>query len=174
MLTEFRNLVVGEVVEAVRYVVPRGESWPEGHKEDRVHEVDMAIELYMKSGAVLMLSWAMDGMSEGMAIEIKGPKDDPDSLPGDSVDVTIHVDWIRYLGLSIANIGVSWHIPNEGCPAMPWAYDFDFSDGSSLVVALGEFNNAMPKYLPDALLVFFDVVAATEYKIPANVASPCD
>jgi hypothetical protein len=172
-LAEFRKAVAGEAVRTVRYVAPQGESWPDGHRNERAHEVDMAVELRMESGAVLVLFWAMDGVSEGMAIELRSPGEASASLPGDPVDVSDHVDWGGFLGVSVVSIGIAWHIPNENCREMPWAYNFGFSNGSSLVIALGEAEGAGFKYMPDALLVIFDHSLAADYKIPASVTSSC-
>ncbi|MDT0457239.1 hypothetical protein RM550_16075 [Streptomyces sp. DSM 41527] len=158
-------------MRTVRYVVPRGEIWPEGHREDRAHEVDMAVELVMDSGVALVLSWAMDGVNEGLAIELRSPGEADVDLPGDAVDVSDHVDWERFLGASIASISPAWHVPNEGCPEMPWAYRFEFSNESSLVIALGEAEGGGFTYMPDALVVIFDKNLAVTYKIPASGTS---
>ncbi|WP_030103810.1 hypothetical protein [Actinoalloteichus caeruleus] len=131
----------------------------------------MAVELGMESGAVLVLSWAMDGVNEGMAIEFNSPGEVGISLPGDPIDVSDHVDWGRFLGAPIASIGIAWHIPNEGCPKMPWAYNFGFPDGSNLVIALGEAEGAGFTYMPDALLVIFDKNLAAAYKNPGSATS---
>lgn len=172
-LARLRKAVVGESVRTVRYVVPRGEGWPDGHRKDRAHEVDMAVELGMESGAALVLSWAMDGVNEGMAIECRAPGDVIEGLPGDPIDVSDHVDWEDFLGVSIVGIEIAWHIPNEGCPEMPWAYNFRFSNESSLVIALGEAAGAGFTYIPDALLVIFDKILAAAYKIPASATPSC-
>lgn len=170
-LAELREAVAGEVVRTVRYVAPHGNGWPEGHREDRAHEVDMAVELGMESGSVLVLAWAMDGVNEGMAIEFGGPGETGAKSLGDPIDVSDHIDWSRFLGASIVSVGVAWHVPNEGCPEMPWAYRFGFSNRSSLVVALGESEGAGFRYMPDALVVIFDEGIAAAYKIPASSTS---
>lgn len=173
---DLRNLLVaavGESLSAVRYVVPRGASWPEGHRDNRAHEVDMAVELVMLSGAVLVLSWAMDGPKEGLAIELREPGDLDSNLPGDAVDVSSHVDWSGLLGESIINVTPAWHVPNEGCPEMPWAFRVEFSNTSGLVVALGEAEGSGFTYMPDALVVIFDTRLAASYKIPASATSSC-
>lgn len=170
-LAVLQNAALGQAVRTVRYVVPRGEIWPEGHRDDRAHEVDMAVELLVDSGAALVLSWAMDGVNEGLAIEFKAPEEVDVNVPGDAIDVSDHVDWARFLGVPIASISPVWHIPNEGCPEMPWAYRLEFSDKSSLVIALGEAGGSGFMYTPDALVVIFDKSLAVAYKIPASGTS---
>lgn len=170
---ELRKNVVGESVRAVRYVAPRGEGWPVGHREDRAHEVDMAVELGLASGAALVLAWDMDGVNEGLAIEYMGPGEVNANLPGDPIDVSGHVDWEGLLGVSIVSIGAAWHVPDEGSPEMPWAYNFTFSNESILVISLGEAEGEGFTYVPDALLVIFERDLAAAYKIPASGTPSC-
>ncbi|MEU7182033.1 MULTISPECIES: hypothetical protein [Streptomyces] len=131
----------------------------------------MAVELGLESGSVLVLAWAMDGVNEGMAIEFRSPGESGTKSLGDPIDVSNHIDWRRFLGVPIASVGVAWHVPNEGCPEMPWAYRFGFSDESSLVIALGESEGTGFTYMPDALVVIFDEGIAAAYKIPASGSS---
>lgn len=125
----------------------------------------------MVSGAVLVLSWAMDGINEGLTIEFGGPDDVKSDLSGDAVDVGGHADWEKLLGASIVNVTPVWHIPNEGCPEMPWSYRFEFSGKLSLVIALGEAKGIGFTYLPDALVVLFGESISASYEIPASTTS---
>ncbi|MFE0378917.1 hypothetical protein ACFW1M_25800 [Streptomyces inhibens] len=131
----------------------------------------MAVELVMDSGAALAVSWAMDGVNEGLAIERRAAGETDVNLPGDAIDVSDHVDWVRFLGASITSISPAWHIPNEGCAEMPWAFRFEFANKSSLVVALGEAEGSGFTYSPDALVVIFEKTLAVTYKIPASATS---
>ncbi|MGX2995077.1 hypothetical protein JNUCC64_12385 [Streptomyces sp. JNUCC 64] len=131
----------------------------------------MAVDLVMANGAVLSLSWAMDGLSEGMAIELREPGESDVDLPGDAIDVSGHVDWGRFLGVDVTEISPAWHVPNEGCPEMPWAYRLAFSNRSSLVVALGAAEGEGFVYMPNELIVFFDESLAASYTIPASDTS---
>lgn len=170
-LAAIQDAAVGEAVRAVRYVAPRGEVWPEGHRQDRAHEVDMAVELLMAGGGAVVLSWAMDGLNEGLAIESRAPGEVDVNLPGDAIDVSDSADWAKFIGIPIVGVSPAWHIPNEGCPEMPWAFRFDFINKSSLVVALGEADGPGFTYSPDALLVIFEKNLAVSYKIPASSTS---
>lgn len=161
--------LVGDAVRSVHYVVPRGGFWPEGHRESRVHEVDMAVKMTMDSGTAVVLSWEMDGLNEGLAIE-SSPTMDAHSLPGDVIDVSSNADWSRLLGRSIVSISTAWHVPNEGCPEMPWAFRFAFTEGVHLVIALGEAEEEVA-YSPDSLVVIFDEEIAASYRIPASSTS---
>ncbi|MBP2337375.1 hypothetical protein JOF41_003553 [Saccharothrix coeruleofusca] len=131
----------------------------------------MAVELVMSTGATLSLSWAMDGLNEGVAIELREPEESDVDLPRDTVDVSGHVDWEMFLGAHIVEISPAWHIPNEGCPEMPWAYRLGFSNESSLVIALGVAKGRGFAYMPDELIVFFDEGLAASYMIPVSDTS---
>ncbi|MFJ3496737.1 hypothetical protein ACIPPJ_24525 [Streptomyces sp. NPDC086091] len=131
----------------------------------------MAVDLVMSTGAALSLSWSMDGLNEGIAIELRESGESDAGLPGDTVDVSGHADWERFLGADIVEISPTWHIPNEGCPEMPWAYRLGFSNGSSLVIALGAAEGEEFTYMPDELIVFFDERLAASYRIPASETS---
>ncbi|MCF6526614.1 hypothetical protein [Streptomyces sp. JJ36] len=170
-LAGLREAVEGAAVRTVRYVVPQGENWPEGHREDRAHEVDMAVELGLDTQATLAFFWSMDGVNEGLAIAFRAPGEGDVTHHGDAIDVSGHVDWEEFLGQDIVGITPAWHIPNEGCPEMPWAYRLEFSRRSSLVIALGEAEGSGFTYMPDALVVIFDRSLSVSYEIPASGTS---
>ncbi|MDF2254445.1 hypothetical protein [Streptantibioticus ferralitis] len=160
-----------EVLVEVRYAALQGESWPEGHRADRAHEVDLAVELVMASGAVLAFDWAMDGLNEGLAIELRGHGEQGARPMGEAVDVSNHVEWARFLGKTITDITPVWHVPNEGCVEMPWSFRLDFCNSSSVVIALGESKGGGFTYMPDSLVVIFEESMAAAYKIPASSTS---
>lgn len=170
-LSTIQAAMVGETLKGVRYVVPRGETWPVGHSEGRVHDVDMAVELITSSGAGLLFLWAMDGLNEGLAIELRSPEEVDIDLPGEAVDVSRHTSWERFAGKAIASSATAWHVPNEGCPEMPWAFRVEFANRSNVVVALGESTGFGITYSPDSLVVIFDEQMAVSYRIPASATS---
>lgn len=151
---------LGEILRSVRYFAVVDGTWPDGHRHDRVHEVDHAVELGMCSGARVILQWEMDGLDERLSIDIQ-PAGEPRPNPvGTPVDVSRHADWRAFVGQSIIDVVPAWHIPNEGCQSMPCAFRFVFEGAGSIVVALGEFVGETMKYQPDALLVIFDQALA--------------
>ncbi|MFI9366751.1 hypothetical protein ACIG5E_37760 [Kitasatospora sp. NPDC053057] len=170
-LAELADSVSHEIVQEVRYVALEGETWPEGHRHDRVHEVDVAVELVMSSGARLILSWAMDGLNEGLAIDFRSVGDDGPNLTGSPVVVSHHKEWQKFIGSSFTSVVPGWHIPNEGCPEMPWSFRLESDALGSVVIALGESVGGDLKYQPDALLVIFDQMLSTSYAIPASSTS---
>lgn len=132
----------------------------------RAHEVDIAVELIMDSGDVVIVSWQMDGVNEGSEIESRSTED-VGSLPGDGIDVSSYADWSRLLGCSIVGISTAWYAPNEGCPEIPWAFRFSFAENSH---ALGGSEDEL-EYSPDSLVVILDEEAATSYRIPDSSTS---
>lgn len=170
-LAALRTTITGATVTAVRYVVPHGESWPDGHGDDRVHEVDMAVELMMADGAAVVFSWAMRGPDEGLTVEVRDSSEVDINLPGDAVDVSSHVDWAPFLGESISGLTPAWHVPGEGSVEMPWSFRVDFASKLTLVVALGELKESGLSYSPDSLSVIFDRNVALSYRIPAGISS---
>ncbi|KNB53112.1 hypothetical protein AC230_10475 [Streptomyces caatingaensis] len=130
----------------------------------------MAVQLVL-ANSVVTLSWAMDGANEGLAIELSG-RDAPNAGPsGDMVAVGERMEWVGLLGRSIVSVTPAWHVPNEGCSDMPWAFRMDFSNGSSVVIALGESEGSEITYMPDSLVAIFDEDVADAYRIPASSTS---
>ncbi|MEU3776094.1 hypothetical protein AB0F11_23335 [Streptomyces sp. NPDC032472] len=129
------------------------------------------MELVMASGITLALSWAMDGLNEGLAIELWEAGESNAGSIAETVDVSDHLEWATFLGGSIVNVTPALHVPNEGCPEMPWAFRLDFSNSLSLVIALGESKGSGFTYMPDSLVVIFDESTAAAYRIPASSTS---
>ncbi|WP_326687771.1 hypothetical protein OIE63_11815 [Streptomyces sp. NBC_01795] len=136
-----------------------------------VHEVDMAVELVMEAGIVLAFSWAMDGLKEGLAVELREEDDSSRRAAECAVEVTERSEWARFLGQSVTGAGIAWHVPNEGTPEMPWSFRVDFANSESIVIALGESDDSTTsgiRYMPDSLVVIFDRFLADSYRIPAS------
>ncbi|SFE65993.1 hypothetical protein SAMN04487819_1219 [Actinopolyspora alba] len=167
-LATVREAVRGEVLKSVRYAVLRGVDWPDGHRAERAHEVDMDVELVLESGSAVVLSWAVNGPDESLAIELREPAAVIRNLSGEPVDVSDHPDWAPFFGAVVTDIVPAWHVPNEGCSEMPWSFRFEFDVGSSVVVALGEAAGNGFGYLPDELVVIFDSDLAASYVIPGS------
>ena len=71
----------------------------------------------------------------------------------------------------IEEVAAAWHVPNEGCPDTIWAVRLSLSEGATIVVALGEVEDEVAQYQPDALLVIFGETAARAYQPPASAES---
>jgi len=163
--------VSGEILWRVRYLAMKDGTWPDGHRGDRIHEVDMAVELVMRSGVRLILSWAMDGFAEGVAVDLRLADESEPDLAGDLIDVSRNEEWARFVGQPLTVLVPVWHIPNDGCPKMPWSFRLEFDTLGGVVIALGEAVGEAVKYQPDALLVIFGEELSKSYRIPASVNS---
>jgi hypothetical protein len=64
----------------------------------------------------------------------------------------------------VNEVAVAWQVPNDGCPNTLWAVRLSLSEGSTIVVALGEIEGDIVQYQPDALVVLFDEAAARAYQ----------
>jgi|GEM_PF-6514009 len=132
----------------------------------------MGVEVATHDGALLAVSWAMEGLNEGLAVDWR-----PDGriARGDfvaTVDMSGHQDWWPFLGGVVNQVALSWHVPNEGCPEAPWSLRIGMADSSSVVFALGEAKGGgVLGYQPDAILVIFDESTARSYRIPASPLS---
>ncbi|THV41217.1 hypothetical protein [Glycomyces buryatensis] len=131
----------------------------------------MEVQLILSNGSALVFTWSMDGLNEGLAIGYRSGETLDNPSLGTPIDVTDNEDWSVLLQKNIVSIKPVRHIPNDGCPEMPWAFRLQFSNGADLVIALGESENGNLIYLPDALLVIFDETTARSYKIPASSTS---
>ncbi|MEU7927102.1 hypothetical protein [Micromonospora sp. NPDC049107] len=163
--------VVGQNVSAVGYQPVSGGEWPNGHRHDTVHEIDMALKFSLEGGGSLVVRWEMQGLNEGLGVGLL-----TDSLAGefgsvDFLDVSATPEWRPLLGETIANIVGAFHVPNEGCPEALWSMRFDFSHGRSAVVALGEMSGDDLGYLPDGLVAIFDETEARAFTVGSSAQS---
>jgi hypothetical protein len=118
-----------------------------------------AVDLDFGKRGTTAITWAMAGELQGLAI-----------LPGESyagiateiLDAADREAWRDLVGHKITSVAASWHISGADCPESIWAIRISFAVGS-IVIALGA---ACPdiKYMPDELVVVFDMSLARSYK----------
>jgi hypothetical protein len=167
-LHELAGALVGDRLRAVRYAVPAGERWPHGHLAERVHEVDMGVDIFTGRATALRLRWEMDGLNEGLGIGLLAGLDGPSTDSAEGIDVSEHADWKPLLGRTVEGVAFATHVPNEGCPDSLWAMRLDLTGSASVTIALGESKGDRIGYQPDALVVMFDGADARAYRIPAS------
>jgi hypothetical protein len=153
---------------SVHYRPLSGGKWPDGHRHDQVHEIDMAVVFVLVSGDVLEVRWEMQGLNEGLGVRFSAADNAQASDSGDLVDVSRLPEWHPLLGVPVVGVSRSRHVPNEGCPEALWALRFDFSSGASAVLALGEMDGDHLGYLPDGLVAIFDEAEARSYRIQSS------
>jgi hypothetical protein len=167
-LRELAGSLIGDQVRAVRYAVPGGAGWPNGHLAERVHAVDMGVEIFTDRGAILQLQWEMDGLNEGLGIELLSDPGELSAARVERIDVSDHADWKPLLGRTFEGVAFATHFPNEGCPETVWSMRIDLSGAAHVTLALGESKGGRIGYQPDALVVMFDGEDARAYRIPAG------
>ena len=126
----------------------------------------MDVTIMLDDGTSAVVSWAMDGLVEGIDLRIR--RSSGTVLEIDETDVTTTPEWRSLVDQVIVEVAVSWHVPNEGCPDTLWAVRLSLSEGSTIALALGEVEADIVQYQPDALVVLFDEMAARAYQPPAS------
>ncbi|WP_152471615.1 hypothetical protein [Nocardiopsis gilva] len=166
------NFVPGDSLVSAWYLPLEGEGWPCGHEHGGLfHEVDVAICLVFSSGKTLYFTWVVDGLNEALALNLRDDFPSVQQRSDDYINVTEAFGWRGFIGRSVNQSSVARHVPNEGCSEVPWAVRLGFAGGKSVVIALGEIVEGRISYIPDALLVIFDMDAARGYRVPSSVCS---
>jgi hypothetical protein len=165
-LREVARALMGRHVVGARYRSAPGSSWPDGNSAEAIHEVDMDVAIMLDDGACAVVSWAMDGLVEGIDLRIQ--RSPGAGLEVDETDVTATPEWRDRMGQVIIEVAAAWHVPNEGCPDTLWALRVSLGDGSTIAVALGTVEADVVGYQPDALGVLFAETAARAYQPPAS------
>jgi hypothetical protein len=168
-LREWARALIGRHVVGARYRSAPGSSWPDGNSAEVIHEVDMDVTIMLDDGTSAVVSWAMDGVVEGIDLRIR--RTSGTTLEIDETDATATSEWQSLAGQVIVEVAAAWHVPNEGCRDTLWAVRLSLSEGSTIVVALGEVEADIVQYQPDALVVLFDERAARAYQPPASAGT---
>jgi hypothetical protein len=69
-LRGWARALTGRRVVGVRYRSAPGSSWPDGNSAEVIHEVDMDVTIMLDDGTSSVVSWAMDGVVEGIDLRI--------------------------------------------------------------------------------------------------------
>ena len=114
------------------------------NSSDAIHEVDMEVVIVLDDASVVVISWAMDGVLEGIGLDIEP---EAKSIPrDDETDVTATPRWLHLSGQSVGEFGSAWHIPNEGCPETLWAVRLSLNGGSVVAIGLDELEDGTVQY----------------------------
>jgi hypothetical protein len=118
-----------------------------------------AVELDLGERGTTTITWAMSGPFEGLAI-LTG-----ESYAGvatETLDAADRDAWRDFIGSMITSVAASWQISDAKNPESLWAARINFAAGS-IVIALGEATPDID-YMPDELVVIFDMALARSYK----------
>jgi hypothetical protein len=163
---------LGVELTAVKYLMPVGTIWPRGRADDKVHEVDHGLQLFTRAGAVVSVSWAMDGLIEGLCLEVRS---EPVNASSDdliaAIDVTGLQEWGPLVGRPLRLTGLATHIPSGTNRATVWSVRFESTNAANVVIALGEADGPSLGYMPDNILAIFDESVARAFFIPGNSVS---
>jgi len=118
-----------------------------------VHDVDQAV-IISTGSATMVVEWSMPGFEERLNI-VSAPEEGESAAAGPVVDVTNSPAWSARTESPIVGFGVAGQRSATGSE-LPWALRINLESGSSVVIALGEMRDALPRYQPDNLLVIFD------------------
>ncbi|MDA8369107.1 MAG: hypothetical protein M0026_04485 [Nocardiopsaceae bacterium] len=160
--------LLGASLTGVRYLHAEDDFWPNGHRHDDIHEVDMGVELTTAAGTRLVVSWAMDGIVQGLGRRML-PQGHEDPVR-DSVEVGGMEQWRPRLGRTVLRAGLASHVAEDDCAPTYWSLRLEFDGGRSPVIALGEADEG-GHHQPDALVVLFDEDTARGY-VPVSSSTP--
>jgi GNAT superfamily N-acetyltransferase len=123
-----------------------------------------AVDLHLGDRGTMAITWAMAGELEGLAIL---ERESYSGIGTEVLDAAEREAWREHIGARITSVGASWHISGESCPESLWALRLSFAVGS-IVIALGTTYPRLD-YMPDELVVVFDLSIARSYK-PRHVS----
>jgi len=128
-----------------------------------LHDVDHAVLLSTES-MTIVLEWCIRNYDEFLNI-VDSPKEGAAAAVTDVLDATGLSQWRHLMGLVITGFGVATQQSEDGRQLL-WAIRLDVERGASVVVALGETEDALPRYQPDNLVVIFEPEMAQSYQFP--------
>lgn len=164
-IDDWARWVAGEPITGVLYEDGPGAIWSRDQASVGVHEVGLDVLIVLGDGKVAQVSWAMEGLIEG--IDLRVARNSATALRDGEVDVTACPEWRSKIGKTVGQVGAAWHVPNEGSPEALWSIRLSLVGGSSVTFALGEVHDGVVRYQPDALVVLFGEMAARRYR-PAS------
>lgn len=122
----------------------------------------MGVEIAVDSGIRFVVSWAVDGLVQGLGQRVLS--EGFEGRVGTVVDVSTMDQWKPLLGRAISRIGLASHVTEDGCPSTYWSMRIEFEGEGSFVIALGEVDEEL-EYHPESLVVLFDEATARSYYI---------
>jgi hypothetical protein len=158
--------LVGKRLIGVYYHHSSGEGAQRELSPLHVHEVDMELELQFENSLLLLVTWAMDGPTQGLDVELLAVSDAKLHATGSRDDMASTSEWRPIVGQQVEEVGIAWHESEEGPPEALWSIRLSFHNGASLVVVLGQLRDGQVQYIPDELIVIFDEPLARAYVSP--------
>lgn len=163
--------LAGQRISAVYYQPVSGGKWPDGHRHDTVHEIDMAIRLSLVNGHEVLVRWEMQGLNEGLGFGLFTDSRAELLNAVEFINISATPEWRSCSEASITQVAGAFHVPNEGCPEALWAIRLNFANDASVVIALGEMSSDRLAYLPDGIVAIFDEAEARGFQIQSSAQS---
>lgn len=130
------------------------DSWPQ------IHAKVAGVLLTFDDEQELLLTWAMKGSLEGLAIASDHEACEHTGTVTEDVSATR--PWQVHVGQPICGFSFAWHLSDEQQPEAVWAVGLQFPEGL-VSVALGEGADGSVRYMPDEVAVFFGSDVARRY-----------
>lgn len=162
-LAEIAALAVGAQVTRVWYQNVAVEPPP---VQSDLDEIDLAVQIDLTPTQTVVISWAMEGLVEGLSVR----SDDLKKSAPAPIDVSHTTKWRNLIGATIHEVGTAWQETNEGTPSTLWAIRFSL-DNDAVTIALGVAADGGVSYLPDGLVALFGRDSASSYTPPASKES---
>lgn len=108
----------------------------------------------------LLLTWAMKGALEGIAVASDHEACEHTGTVPEDVSAT--GPWEVHVAQRLCGFSLAWHVSDEHQPEAVWAVTLHFPEGL-VSVALGEGADGVVRYMPDELAIFFGTDAARRY-----------
>jgi hypothetical protein len=126
--------------------------------------VSMEIDLVFDSCEIVKFRWLMIGFDERLAVG----EGEPSEPKPDMVVLDASGRWTSVVGSILE--AVVW-VEDETMAGMsPWACRMSFSNGRSLVIALGQCEEGRLVYIPDSLAIMDSEDLAKSYRGPQSSA----
>jgi hypothetical protein len=112
---------------------------------------------------MIVLEWSIRNYDEFLNI-VDSPHQSAAAAVTDVVEATNLPQWRPLVGSVICGFGVGTQHSEEGHQLL-WSIRLDVENGVSVVVALGDIEDASPRYQPDNLVVIFEPETAQSYQV---------
>ncbi len=162
MTYELLDRAIGHGLSAIRYVTLPWEQEPaRGAIVDAVSRAILLEFGTLRS----QVRWTLEPPVERLTVEAPSPWH---TLPLSKV-VDVSDRWAGLIGTRLLRHDIGFQEVESG--REPWALLLHFEDARRLLIALGELDDGVPRYLPDSLVVTEDASIAMHYVPGASEGS---
>jgi hypothetical protein len=174
LLVRDMRAAIGSSIARVNYLEP--DNAPvELYRCPGFDEANVGVEIETLAGTTFSAVWQMSGYSEALSFGPGTGESRHGLYPLHRSDVSQSPAWRPLLGRTVTDVGIGWHIPNEGSPETVWSVRLAFDAGTGVLFALGRATaDCSIEYLPDEVVVVMDDRLGRGYTSPAQTTSAYD